>query len=104
MRKFHFKPFKESHHGRSQSDRIGNNFSEAAKDLKVLRKLKRKGCEPQISHKKIEAQYAAEEARPPSRPLSPVQQRSEVAPEFVDPSNQDSQRFGINQLQIHDNL
>ena len=90
--KFLIKPFKESHHGRTQSDRIGNNFSEAAKDLKVLRKSKRKSTEPQLSHKRIQKKYEAEKSPPPSRPMSPIQQRNEVPQNFIDPSNQDCER------------
>ena len=85
-------PFKESRFGRNESDRIGNNFSFAARDLKVLKKA-RKQNERHLSHRKIKMEYKDALPEPNSRPMSPVEQRTAVPPSFIDPSESDLIRY-----------
>ena len=98
------KPFKEGWKSRHHSDRIGNNYCPKARDLKV-RAIKRRP-DPKVStlsHKKLNEEYEARPEAPPSRPMSPTEQRRKAPARFLDSTSSDLERMKVLKRKIPTN-
>ena len=80
--------YKDASHARTESERIGNNFSHEAKDLKLITKHGR----PKAKRTKPNKPVTRPEP-PNSRPTSPMGQRNQVKRNDCEPSTVDHERF-----------
>ncbi|CAG5104629.1 Oidioi.mRNA.OKI2018_I69.chr1.g1402.t2.cds [Oikopleura dioica] len=97
-------PFKEGWKSRHHSDRIGNNYCPKARDLKV-RAIKHRP-DPKVStlsHKKLNEEYEARPEAPPSRPMSPMEQRRKAPARFLDSTSSDLERMKVLKRKIPTN-
>ena len=86
------KPFKDAAFARSESERIGNNYSHQAKDLKLVNKRKKSNqLRKSIRLQDIETEEIEKEIL--SRPVSPISQKQMIINDNIEPSQNDLERF-----------
>ena len=68
--------------------------SQAARDLKVLKKPKNvKNSKAKLSHRKVAEEHIMAPDEPISRPMTPTEQKEETPPSFIGPSEDDLVRY-----------